>query len=170
MLYTESQQVAVIAPVGLAGRASTQIQVQYQNMLSSALNVLVTNANPAIFMADSSGQGAIVNQDGSPNSASSPAASGSVVLIFATGGGQTTPPTVDGIASSGPAPLVLPVSVQIDGIPAMVQYKGAAPGLAGLDQINVQIPAGVRPGVPVPVLLTVGAVTAPAVTMYVQAP
>jgi len=170
MLYTESQQVAVIAPVGLAGRASTQIQVQYQNQLSLPVNVRVTDANPAVFMADSSGQGAIVNQNGSPNSASSPAAYGSVVLIFATGGGQTNPPTVDGVPSSGAAPLLLPVSVQIDGLPATVQYKGAAPGLAGLDQINVQIPAGVRTGVPVPVLLTIGTVTAPSVTMYVHAP
>ena len=160
----------MIAPVGLAGRASTQIQVQYQNQLSLPVNVRVTDANPAVFMADSSGQGAIVNQNGSPNSASSPAAYGSVVLIFATGGGQTNPPTVDGVPSSGAAPLLLPVSVQIDGLPATVQYKGAAPGLAGLDQINVQIPAGVRTGVPVPVLLTIGTVTAPSVTMYVHAP
>ncbi len=170
MLYTSEQQLAVIAPVGLAGRASTQIQVQYQGLLSPAVDVRVVDANPAIFTTNQSGQGAIVNQDGTPNSANSPAASGSVVQIFATGGGQTTPATVDGIPSSGAAPLLSPVSVEIDGMPAVVQYKGAAPGLAGLDQINVQIPAGVRTGVPVPVLLTVGTVTAPAVTLYVQAP
>ncbi|HME07919.1 MAG TPA: putative Ig domain-containing protein [Bryobacteraceae bacterium] len=170
MLYTSAQQLAVIAPVGLAGRASTQVQVQYQGLLSPAVDVRVVDANPAIFMADKSGQGAIVNQDGTPNSVNSPAANGSVVLIFATGGGQTNPPTADGVPSAGVAPLLLPVSVQIDGIEAGVQYKGAAPGLAGLDQINVQIPPGVRTGVPIPVLLTVGTVTAPPVTLYVQAP
>jgi uncharacterized protein (TIGR03437 family) len=115
-------------------------------------------------------QGAIVNQDGTPNSASMPAASGSVVQIFATGGGQTNPPIVDGIPSSGAAPLLLPVSVQVDGITAVVQYKGAAPGLAGVNQINVLLPPGLRTGVPVPVSMTVGTVMAPIVTLYVQAP
>ena len=167
MLYTSALQVAVIAPVELAGRASTQVQVQYQNRLSLPLNVVVVDANPAIFLADQSGQGAIVNMDGTPNSASSPAPNGSVVLIYATGGGQTNPPIVDGIPSTGAAPLLLPASVLVDGITAQVQYKGAAPGFAGLNQFNVLLPAGVRTGVPVPVALTVGTVTAPTVTLYV---
>jgi uncharacterized protein (TIGR03437 family) len=168
MLYTLAQQVAVIAPVGIAGRASTQVQVEYQGTISPALDVLVVDSSPGVFMTDKAGQGAIVNPDGSANSAAAPAASGSVILIFATGGGQTDPPTVDGIPSAGAAPLLLPVSVQIDGLPAAVQYKGAAPGLVGLDQFNVVVPPGVRTGVPVPVLLTVGTVTSPAVTMYVM--
>jgi uncharacterized protein (TIGR03437 family) len=175
MLYTSALQIAVIAPIELAGRASTQVQVQYQNRLSLPVDVRVVDANPAIFMVgqsagQSAAQGAIVNQDGTPHSASAPAASGSVVLIFATGGGQTNPPIVDGIPSSGAAPLLLPVSVQVDGIAAVVQYKGAAPGLAGVDQINVLLPPGVRTGVPVPVSLTVGTVLAPIVTLYVQTP
>lgn len=170
MLYSSAQQVAVIAPVGLAGRASTQVQVQYQDRLSLPVNVRVVDSSPGIFMADSSGQGAIVNQNGSPNSVNSPAPAGSVILIFGTGGGQTNPPRVDGAASSGVAPLVLPVSVQIDGIPAEVQYKGAAPGLTGLDQINIKLPLGVRTGVPVPALVTIGTITAAPVTLYVQAP
>ena len=170
LLYTSAQQVAVIAPVALAGRASTQIQVQYQSRLSLSVNVRVVDASPGIFMADTTGQGAILNQDGSPNSAGSPAVNGSVVSIYATGGGQTNPPMVDGAGSSGPAPLLLPTSAQVDGIPAEVTYKGAAPGLAGVNQINVRLPPGVRTGVPVPVLLTVGTVAAPQVTLYVQAP
>ena len=110
---------------------------------------------------------AIVNIDGTPNSASAPAPNGSVVLIYATGGGQTNPPIVDGIPSAGAAPLLLPASVLVDGIAAQVQYAGAAPGFAGVNQFNVLLPAGVRTGVPIPVLLTVGTVTAPTVTLYV---
>jgi len=170
MIYTSAQQLAVIAPVGLQGRASTQIQVQYQNKLSLPVNVRVVDASPAIFTVDQSGQGAVVNQKLTPNSASAPAAIGSVVSIFGTGGGQTNPATVDGVPSSGAAPLLLAASVLVDGISAEVQYKGAAPGLAGVNQFNVKIPPGVRTGVPVPVLLTVGIVTAPPVTLYVQAP
>ena len=37
----------------------------------------------------------------------------------------------------------LPVTVRIGGQPAKVEYAGPSAGLGGLDQINVQIPAGV---------------------------
>ena len=54
----------------------------------------------------------------------------------------------------------LSVSATVGGIPAVVQYAGAAPGqVAGLMQVNVQIPAGVQPGGYVPVVLTVGNVS-----------
>jgi uncharacterized protein (TIGR03437 family) len=49
------------------------------------------------------------------------------------------------------------VTVTVDGIPAVVQYKGGVFGIvAGLMQVNVQIPAGVKPGGYVPVVLQVG--------------
>jgi uncharacterized protein (TIGR03437 family) len=48
------------------------------------------------------------------------------------------------------------VTVTIAGINAPVQYAGAAPGLvAGVMQINVQIPDGVPSG-PQPVIVQVG--------------
>jgi uncharacterized protein (TIGR03437 family) len=38
------------------------------------------------------------------------------------------------------------ISVTVGGIPATVAYAGIAPGLQGLNQINVTIPAGVNSG------------------------
>jgi uncharacterized protein (TIGR03437 family) len=53
----------------------------------------------------------------------------------------------NGRLSSTSARLFVPVSVTVGGIPAFAQYAGAAPGqVAGLMQINVQIPTGVHPG------------------------
>ena len=47
--------------------------------------------------------------------------------------------------------------VTVGGIPATIQYAGGAPGqVAGLMQVNVQIPSGVQPGGYVPVVLQVG--------------
>jgi uncharacterized protein (TIGR03437 family) len=52
---------------------------------------------------------------------------------------------------------VLPVRVTTGGIPATVQYNRGAPGLvAGVMQVNGQIPDGVQPGGYVPVVLQVG--------------
>ena len=47
------------------------------------------------------------------------------------------------------------------GIPCQTNYVGAAPGLiAGAMQINAQVPAGVTPGPSVPLLVTIGGVSA----------
>ena len=100
---------------------------------------------PGIFTIGATGlrQAAVLNQDNSVNGASSPAARGSVIQIYATGEGQTSPAGIDGrIARGGslPKPL-LPVQVWVDGKQAEVHYAGAAPDeVAGLFQLNVRIP------------------------------
>jgi uncharacterized protein (TIGR03437 family) len=70
---------------------------------------------------------------------------------------------VDGvITGSTPPQPILPVSVQIDGLDAIVEYAGAAPGIvAGALQVNARIPDSARPGPSVPVLVKVGGKTSP---------
>ena len=89
------------------------------------------------------------------NSASNPADKGSVVILFATGEGQTMPPGVDGKVTALPLPKpVLAISAEIDNQPAVVEYAGGAPGLvAGVLQVNVRIPAGVSSGAAIPVTI-----------------
>jgi uncharacterized protein (TIGR03437 family) len=48
-------------------------------------------------------------------------------------------------------------SVTVDGVGAEVQYSGTAPGFAGLNQVNVRIPAGTRAGSDIAVVLSLGA-------------
>jgi uncharacterized protein (TIGR03437 family) len=127
---------------------------------------------PGIFTADStgSGQAAVLNQDGSLNSASNPASPGTIITLYATGEGQTNPAGVDGkIANSAPYPApIQPVSVLIGDLAGVVQYAGAAPQLvAGVMQVNVQVPTGIAASAAVPVVLTVGGVASPAVTIAV---
>jgi len=84
---------------------------------------------------------------------------GDYISLYATGEGQTTPAGVDGKPATVPYPYPnLPVTVTVGGQNAPVQYAGGAPGLvAGLMQVNVQIPAGIAVGNAVPVVLRVGA-------------
>jgi len=84
---------------------------------------------------------------------------GDYLSLFATGEGQTLPAGVDGrVATTARLPQPAQnVTVTVDGFPAVVQYSGAAPGqVAGVMQVNVQIPVGVRPFQSVPLVLQVG--------------
>ena len=121
--------------------------------------ITVQSANPALFTTNlaTDGPAVALNQDGSLNSATRPASPGSVISLWATGTGQTLPSSVDGQA----APVgtlwrsKLPVTVAIGGQDAEVQFAGAAPGFAGLTQINVRVPATAAPG-SAPIKMTVG--------------
>jgi uncharacterized protein (TIGR03437 family) len=75
------------------------------------------------------------------------------------GEGLTDPPGVDGRLAIGVVPMPLAtVSVNTGGLPATVQYAGAAPGnMPGLLQINAQIPGNVQSGDKVPLHIMVGA-------------
>ncbi len=172
LIYVSNSQVSAIVPYALDGQASTRMQVEYQGVLSSEVTLNVVPTNPAIFTIDSSGsgQGAILNQDTNVNSALNPAQKGSIVVLFATGEGQTTPGGSDGALANKRLPKpVAPVAVQIGGIDAKVLYAGAAPGLpAGVFQVNVQVPGGAPSGA-VPVILRVGTASGrPDVTLAIR--
>lgn len=160
ILYTSPGQINLVAPYEIGDRQVAQVQVEFQGVRSAALAVSVVGASPGIFTTDSSGvgQGAILNQDSTVNSAQNPAARGSVVQVFATGEGQTTPPGVTGGVSSGTLPSpVLGVTATINGQPAEVLYAGAAPNsISGLFQVNLRIPADAPARQDVLVTITVG--------------
>jgi len=177
VIYASASQVNAVAPYGLAGKSTTQVQVEYQGVLSNAMSVPVQAAHPGLFTVDSSGLGggAILNQDYSVNSGLHSAARGSWVMIYCTGGGVTIPASLDATITPAPPPLynlspTNPVSVTIGGVAATVSYSGAAPSqIAGLTQINAQVPAGVTPATKVPVIVTIGTWQSQSgVTMAVQ--
>lgn len=159
LLYTSATQIDVVVPFEVAA-PSTQIVVQNGAGQSTTMSVPVVAATPALFTISGfgNGQAAVLNEDGSVNSATNPAAANSVVTLFATGLGQTTPAEVDGAIAGPILPVpTLPVSVLIGGFPAYVLYAGAAPGTVdGVFQINARIPPLAPTGTVVLVNLQVG--------------
>ena len=161
VLYASATQVSAIVPYATSG-GTVSIYVVYNGQVSNSATAGVASTAPALFTADLSGKGqaaAINNQDGSYNSASHPAPAGSYIQLYLTGGGQTLPGGQDGLQNSVPLPqAAAAVTVTIGGQPATVQYAGGAPGsVAGVWQINAQIPSGLKAGA-VPVVVTVGGV------------
>jgi uncharacterized protein (TIGR03437 family) len=174
LLYTSSGQLAAVVPYGVDGKSGTQVQVQTTSGgLSDKVGLPVVPVAPSLFSADftGSGQGAIVNQDGSVNGSAKPAAKGSIVLLYATGEGQTIPAGLDGrLASASILPIpARAVKVFINGEAADVLYAGGVGGqVAGLMQVNVRIPADAPSG-DLPVVVQVGdAQSQPGITVSVQ--
>ena len=168
LLFVSSDQVNAVTPFGLAGKSSTQVQIEYAGARTQGFTIAVTGAVPGIFTLDSSGSGqaAASNEDGSLNNASNPARSGSIVVLFGTGGGTLDPVPEDGRIVQGALMLTVPVTAKVGFCQAEVLYSGSAPGMiAGALQFNVRIPEQAPPpypsGVPcgqgdVPVFLFLG--------------
>ncbi len=160
LVFVSSRQVSAIIPYGVQvfGRRNdagnlvfddlADIVVERDSVRSQPIRVGVAPSSPGLFTANSSGQGpaAALNQDGSFNSAETPAAPGSVVVLFATGEGETDPAGVDGKLAAAPLPRpLLPVIVEVNSRPVDVLYAGGAPGFtAGLMQLNLRLPPDLR--------------------------
>lgn len=172
LLYVSSGQINAVVPFAVAG-PTTKVEVVQQGQTGASITVPVQAASPALFAIDGSGggQGAILNQDGSVNSQTNPASRGSVVVLYGTGGGLTTPASVDGLLTPPPYPLLMPpVTVTIDSRPAQVLYAGAAPGMvAGVMQINAVVPATATQATSDQVVVTIDGYASPtAITVAVQ--
>jgi uncharacterized protein (TIGR03437 family) len=159
MIYTLAGQVSAVVPYAVAGKSTTKVQVTYNGAPSNTMTIPVQSATPGIFSLDASGSGpgAILNQDTSINSSGNPAARGSVISIFLTGGGVTTPASADGSVTGAPPPLLVQSpTVTIGGVNAQLKFAGGAPAsVAGLTQINVAIPAEAPSGLALPVVVKI---------------
>jgi uncharacterized protein (TIGR03437 family) len=161
LIFASSGQVNAIVPYEVGTSNAATVQVIAGGLQTGIWTIPLDSAAPSIFTQSASGvgQGAIVNQDGSINSASNPASPGTAIQIYITGGGQTSPLSSTGTVAQMPANLALPINVTIGGLNAQVLYAGNAPGeVEGVVQINVTVPQNAIPGIALPILVTIGGV------------
>jgi uncharacterized protein (TIGR03437 family) len=118
----------------------------------------VAASAPAIFTVSAgTGLAIALNENGTLNSPVDPAARGSIVTLYATGDGVEDPAAIDGQPAALPLPKpTLPVTLTVGGYPANILFAGAAPGFAGLLQINARVPSGLASTRNVPVVLRIG--------------
>ncbi len=144
-------QISAVVPYAVTG-STANIVVTVGATKSNPVSVPLAPTAPGIFTISNNGlgDGAILHADYSVVSQANPALAGETVQVFLTGLGAVSPGVQDGAAAPGKAPfaqVVAPLNVYVGGLPAAsIQFKGLAPGLAGLYQVNVQIPANLGPG------------------------
>ncbi len=183
--YVSASQINVIVPYEIAGRSTTTVTVVYQSQTSAGISQVIASQAPGIytFSATGAGQASVLNQNGTLNGppsglviggqtvSTTPAAVGTVIAVYMTGGGQTSPASSTGTVTPVAQLYKLPVTVTatINGVNAPVQFAGAAPGLVtGVIQVNLLVPAGVSgSGLPLSVTIN-GSVTPSGPTVAVQ--
>ncbi len=152
ILSADSTSLVVQVPPQILVLQNVQIDILHFGNTLAQIPAIVTLAAPALF-ADSSGQAAANNQDGTLNSAANPAPRGSVIVLYGTG---------EGISGS-------PISVSIGGYSAQILYAGSVAGYPGLLQINAVVPTGYLPSGAVQVTVTAGLVVSqPGVTISID--
>ena len=154
ILYTQADVTNIIIPFGVTG-STASIVVTSGTTTGQTFTMPLAPTSPGLF------PGAVFNQDGTLNTAANPAAAGSVVVLYATGLGQTDPPGQDGVrmGSLVIAETVATVTATVGGQAATVAYSGSAPGqISGIQQVELIVPAGAGTG-QVPVVITAAGVS-----------
>lgn len=104
----------------------------------------VRSAAPGLFMLED-GYPVLTRPDGTLVDQGNPARPGSIVTIWATGLGRTTPESLPGELPRGAALLTrfAELEIRLNGVKTDISnilYAGLAPGFAGLYQINLLLP------------------------------
>jgi uncharacterized protein (TIGR03437 family) len=150
VLYAQSRQVNAMVPFDLTPSTSITVTLEYNNAAFGPITVPVTPGQGGVFRLEPnvSAQALATNEDGTRNTPSNPARPGSVVSIWGTGFGPTTPACqTGGLNLPEPANLAPGYAVQIAELNLKVEYAGSAPTqLCGVVQINMRVPPDTAPG------------------------
>jgi uncharacterized protein (TIGR03437 family) len=144
-------QINVQIPWEFQGQSSVQMKVTMYGYLWGALyTVPLATYSPGIFAVTDGVNNAVISD-------ANPAKRGGVVVIYANGLGPVDSPQSSGDPASSTVlthTLVSP-TVTIGGTPASPFFSGLTPGIVGLYQVNVTVPADAPIGTQ-PLTLSIG--------------
>ena len=142
LFYASPDQINYQIPAGTAIGPAT-ITIVNNNGIGAMGTVDVKAIAPSIFSADAKGSGPAAAVDAITNAAApfnATMANGqpNIISVFGTGLGADAT-DVDGNINDN-------VTARLDGNVVQLQYAGRSPGLVGLNQFNVILPAGITSG------------------------
>jgi uncharacterized protein (TIGR03437 family) len=155
ILFSNATQINFVTFVSFMGSPVT-IQLVCNGTATITSPAPAAPVSPSLFTqtGTGTGQGSILNAGNSINSAANPAGQGSYISVFGRGFGSFNARGSDSLRH-----VAATVTAIIGGQNATVLYAGEAPGLtSGLQQINLQVPAGIEPGPKVAIVLTANSV------------
>ncbi|HXA67698.1 MAG TPA: protease pro-enzyme activation domain-containing protein [Bryobacteraceae bacterium] len=153
----------IAAPLYYVSPGQLNVQIPYETTANSSA-VLSVNNNGQVttqsFQVAAAAPGIFTDSTGrlAPTAA---AARGQEIAFYITGAGTVSPAISTGAAPAASTAIadlpkpVQPTTVTIGGATANIDFIGIPSGLAGVTQINVQVPSGIPTGSQ-PVVVTVG--------------
>jgi minor extracellular serine protease Vpr len=171
LVFVSAGQINAQVPWELQGQTSAQVKVSLDGNNTSVVTVPIANYAPAFFEI-AAGVVAAIDPSNAANpviTATNPAKRGSVISLYANGLGPVSNQPASGDAASLTVLAQTPnlPTVTIGGQQASVAFSGLTPGLPGLYQVNVTVPANISAGSQ-PVSLTIGGATTKASSITVQ--
>ncbi len=159
LFMVSSGQINAQLPYGVSG--AVRVRVRNSAGVSREETVNVVAASPKLFTwtLDGRGQPITLHSDYTPVANALPLRPGEWAILWLTGLGVVDPPLREGhpggdTGQYGPLNLAkADVSVLVGGKTVRPYFAGAAPGFAGLYQINFQVPADAPPGLQ-PIVVT----------------
>ncbi len=167
LTYVSRTQVNVQVPWELQGQPSVQMKVTINgDLIGNVYTLKLANSAPAFFSVS----GTAIGTDLSGNllTTGNAAKRGTVIVLYANGLGPVTNQPASGDPAGVPlSATTTPATVMIGGQQATVGYAGLVPGLPGLYQLNVTVPAGIATGAQ-NITVAIGGATSPPLTIPVQ--
>src|SRR5262249_24512895 len=143
VLYASDTQVNAIIPFEVQGSGQAIVQTGIQGILSPGVTLPLAAAVPGVFTMNGSeaGQAIAVNPDGTVCDSGHPAVPGSTIIVYFTGGGQTTPfGSTGSVAGTTLKRLTQTALATVADVPATVSFAGAAPSIVeGVYQLNIKL-------------------------------
>lgn len=141
LFYVAQNQLVGLLPSRTPTGSGT-IAITRNGVRTATQPILVVARNLGILTLAQNGQGPAVLQfaDGSLNDRKKPIKPGGVGVFYGTGLG---PVTFDESRAAILQDVAPPLLAFVNDRAARILYQGRTPGLAGLDQINLEVPAGV---------------------------
>jgi uncharacterized protein (TIGR03437 family) len=152
MIFVNANQINFQVPFEAPSGASVPIVVTANGNASAAVSLPVADYGLGVFTYARTATAldpiivhALTNQLVTPTN---PATAGEALVVYATGAGKlnNTPRTGQATQASPFATTAdLPV-ITVGGLPTTVLFSGLTPGLVGLVQLNIQLPANLPSG------------------------
>ena len=147
LIHSSAGQVAGIIPSGIP-LGFAEVRVSYNGMESDPTLVRIVDASVGLFTVSQNGRGpGVIQNYESPesqplNSLSRPAVPGQYLILWGTGlGAIDAPDNISPPVGNIRDDVIVRFRSSTGTIEVPAAYAGRAPGLPGVDQINVRIPA-----------------------------
>ena len=167
--YVSEGLIVAQIPWELQGADTSQMKVSIGPFMQSDLYQLRLSRNAPAFFENPAGTVAALDEANALIGTANPVQRGRIAQLYANGLGpvDNTPPSGEPAPSTSLVNTVDRPTVTVGGVSANVMFSGLAPGIVGLNQVNIVVPESLQAGAH-DVVLTIGGVSSKPVRISVR--